>query len=259
MDDASSQGADESERAKLASAAATQSVATLSPFRLRGCGCGCGCAPALFRTGAVRCVDSHSSAKSAKRRARPVGKKRRTKSTARPMPPDPSRPAPSARLRPCPPLPFAPAAAADAAYLPVQDGEASDAAEPDGATPERPQSAQKEAEAAGSESEEDWDAEPAPVRPADSRSSASGAVHSAHDRQCVRASSLCSSVSVAYSCALAHSQATRRGSVRLLLSRGAGTHAQKGKKRRGSGARKPNPRSAGKKSAPTADADGVPL
>ncbi len=112
MDDASSQGADESERAKLASAAATQSVATLSPFRLRrrGCGCGCGCAPALFRTGAVRCVDSHSSsAKSAKRRARPVGKKRRT-STARPMPPDPSRPAPSARLRPCPPLPFAPAA-----------------------------------------------------------------------------------------------------------------------------------------------------
>ena len=173
MDDASSQGADESERAKLASAAATQSVATLSPFRLRRRGCGCGCAPALFRTGAVRCVDSHSSAKSAKRRARPVGKKRRTKSTARPMPPDPSRPAPSARLRPCPPLPFAPAAAAGAACLPAQDGEASDAAEPDGATPERPQSAQKEAEAAGSESEEDWDAEPAPVRPADSRSSAS--------------------------------------------------------------------------------------
>jgi hypothetical protein len=83
------------------------------------------------------------------------------------MPPDPSRPAPSARLRPCPPLPFAPAAAAGAAYLPVQDGEASDAAEPDGATPERPQSAQKEAEAAGSESEEDWDAEPAAVRPAE--------------------------------------------------------------------------------------------
>ena len=44
----------------------------------------------------------------------------------------------------------------------MQDGEA-DAAEADAATPERPQSAQKEAETAGSESEEDWDAEPAPV------------------------------------------------------------------------------------------------